>query len=816
MSLQPGPSSHDPMGQKDALLDHRFRLDEFVGEGPIHKAFTAQDILENRRVCIKVPKPRFRGNQGFNIRYRRDLLEAMLKKNPGWVVPLLVGEHEDTPFQVLPILDGQSICQWYQGDRRNEKALLHAIKSVLSTLGQLSDSFSKIHGALKPSNIFVTSNQELLLTDLVATGRLEDHFADKTQVGLPIYHSPEQLAGERADIRSDIYSLGLVLYETLAQRHPFLEQDERSGVSRSPERLLSSLLDQLRTRPEPPSGFREDVPRWADRFVSHCLHPHPKDRFQSTEAALEWLRHHTEKKAEKSAENRPLPPAGREAEMGYLSSLLSSLADGPEPGCMVRIEGPLGSGKSRCVNWLVDLARTQGVRVVKVENTPESGLHLQSVVNALASNSRSSSKSESEPPESRPVVEPLIEAALEKPILMVLEEVEKADETLTELLRELHTVITDLPVLVLLVTENDEFRTQVTKDFLEEVEHCLKLAPLGRRAIGNLIEERAWAPPSNGILGWVNKVSEGNPLCARLLVEYLQENKFIGEGLELEWTGSPPTERPSLNDLVVRKLDRLSPTSKSILETATGLGDPFNLSTLQAITYHDEDEVDEAIGEAVSVDLLEIYGGRSPTAYRWTHPLFSHTLGRDLPPRRRQRIHRLAAAFYLRGEPEAAKMAYHFLLAGDVPELFYWGALAIEAAKRLGRRGECNYWMNVLLTRVEPSEWVGPDLDRALEEVSRDQSYLLDLQTWCHWFRTLSGREQPKLVGPEQPLWLAQHYFCSTLDWPQWSQEVRELLPKLGESIEKPKTALRYLRAVALLDGEWRRRGKDREPYPGS
>jgi serine/threonine protein kinase len=817
------PDTSDPLSREGLILDHRFRLDRYLGAGSVHTVFAARDLLEDQAVCVKLPRKELRGNPGFTLRYRRDVTNVMMHRSPGWVTPLLLAEHDGAPFQVLPLIYGQTLPQWYKESGRDHEALLEIVKIALYHLAQMHRMTGRIHGSIKPENLLVTLSGEAVFCDLVATGRLEDQFAEKARTGEPVYFSPEQLVGERAGPPCDIYSLGLVLYTTLASRHPFGGPVEGDALSRSPglghpERLLASMLSQLQERPAAASSFREDVPRWADRFLARCLLPRPEDRFAAPEDALDWLRHHARKADPPSSEHRPLPPAGREQEMSFLMECLEDVLKDPPAGNIIRLHGAPGVGKTRCTEWLKEQARRHDVRIVDVQQTPESGLHLQSVATALRSSVPPEARPAAEEPvEARPVVEHLIEAALEGPVLLLLDDMTQADETLMRLLDELTSVLGDLPVLVVLSEDGSTFRTAAVQEFMESLDHVLILTPLDRRAVANLIEERAWSPPSANLAAWVHRVSEGNALAARLLVDYLLANGHLKDEITLDWAKSPSSERPDLCTLLAWKLGRVSASARALLETGAVLGDPFNLSTLQAITYRDPEEVDAAISEAVKAEILEVGARAGATTYRWAHPLLRQTLWQSLAPRRRQRIHRLAAAFYSRGEPEPAKLAYHFLQSGDTRELLVWGIQAVERARRLGRRGEGNYWLNVLLDRIDPARWLGPSLEKARQDNARDQSEMWDLDTWSRWLRALAGRAAAEYDSLDL---CDLHYAVQVLldapwPWPAWRRGVVAVVAEIGERTRRDAEALApYRKALALLRGEWFVRAGSGEPFP--
>lgn len=794
------PNTLDQLG---TLVDQRFRLLELLGTGPLHQVYRAKDESEGGEVCLKIPRPRFRSNDGFATRYRRDLLNIMNLSDSNWVVPNLLVEHEGVPLQVLPLMAGHPLPQWFELTGRKEGRLLVVITRAVKALQRLQRVGRRIHGTIKPSNLYVDDGDEPLFLDLAATGRLEDHFTEKARSGQPIYCSPEQLSGERADAGSDLYSLGLVLYQAFTGKHPFFGTGPEN-LDPSPEHLLISLLSQLQSRPVPPSSLRDDVPAWADRFLARCLHPNPRERFSSYQEALDWLQNHTKQDLDVSIEQRTLPPAGRELEMQFLHDQLEDIVKG-EGGSIVRLRGDSGSGKTRCLEWLVERAEGLGLKVVSVEPTPESGLHLQSVLAELSRDFPEVVQ------ESRPVVESLLSIAMEEALFLVIRDVQQADDTLVEFLKELNTVLSDVPLLLLLVEEEDStFRSSEMLSFVRELEQSFRIGPLDRRAIAHLIEEKCWTPPSGSVASWVHKVSLGNGLHATLLVDFLMQNDYVSEAVELAWKSSPPTERPTLQEAIIWKLAGLSVLARTILEAAAVLGHTFRLGTLNAINYRSEEEADQALGEAVSKGILELIWEHKATSYRWKHPKFRLAMLADIHPRRKQRIHRLAAAFYSRGQSEPAKMAYHFLQAGDTPELFYWGSRAVERAWEQKRRGECNFWMNVLLTRVPEHEWLGPDIHRTRSLVSRDQITAVDLTDWSQWLRTLSGRA----VEPDDaktPLLQAQRALSSSLSWQDWKVRVLAIAQELKNSTESPED---QKRALGLLGREWQIRSGGGEPFP--
>lgn len=796
--------SSNSLDQLGALIDDRYRLEGFLGSGPVHRAYAAFDTFDGARVCLKIPRPKFRQNEGFATRYRRDLLEAMRFKDRSWIVPQLLIEHDGVPLQVLPLLKSEPLFRWLEKIGRKEDRLLLVLVRTIKALGRLHRMDGRIHGSLKPTNLVVTEQDEPLLLDLAATGRLEDHFAEKAQSGQPVYCSPEQLAGERADSSSDLYSLGLVLYHALTGHHPYFGSTATEERARTPERLLTALLNQLRDAPFAPSALADQVPLWADRFLDRCLNPNPQQRFADHQEALTWLQSHTKQSQDLSAEQRTLPPAGREPEMKFLSEHLEQLYGEERTGCLIRLHGPLGVGKTRCQEWLIDQASERSVKAIVVEPTPESGLHLQSVMGELAQEWPEIAASE------RPVVESLLAIASEEPILLVIRDIQQADDTLVEFLKELETVVGEVALMLLLVDEESAFQSTRMKEFVERIGESLRLQPLDKRAIANLIEEKCWMAPAAVLSSWVYKVSAGNALHATLLVGFLQDNGYLAEGVELGWASTPPTERPTLEETLIWKLGDLSVLGRTVLETSAVLGNPFRWDTLKAITYRSVTEIDEALGEGVSKGLLEVGASGEEISYRWKHSKFRQALLKSIHPRRKQRTHRLAAAYYARGHADPTRVAHHFLQAGDTREVFYYGSKAARRAFDQGRRGECNFWLNVMLSRVPKEEWLGPEVERAREEAARDQVEADDLDLWCQWFRTLSGHP-PGPGDSLDPLLQAQRALHSSYSWSLWKEKAQAIAGELQRARNKSES---NSRALIFLEVEWKSRAPQGELFP--
>lgn len=795
-------SESNAFGYENQILDNRFRIDSFLGAGGVHRAFAAWDLLEQRKVCLKLPHHSLIQHEGFQSRYRQAVLKMMTHPSQGWLLPIALGEHDGIPFQALPFIEGRTLMQWYKTQNKSSGSLLRLIKTALSSLERLHQTHARIHGALKPDNFIITEDNEPIFCGLTTPSRLEDRFTEKISRGEPFYFSPEQLVGERAGPPSDLYSLALIIYEALTGKHAFSLASPTTSQLGATERLLSSLLSQLHGNPPSASSVNDEVPRWAERFLERCLRPRPEDRFSSASEALSWIRSRTTEAS--SYTNRACTPIGREQEMEFLLECLDEIAKDQPKGNFIRLHGIPGIGKTRCTNWLREQAKVRGIRVVEVRREPESSLHAQLLISAL-NHARPTAIPKAYVSKGRPASLELIDAAVKGPLLVMIDELTEADDTLIKLLEEAKAATTNLPLMVVLSEDGSIPRTLATTEFLESLDHLLILTPLDRRSIANLIEESSWVPPSANLAGWVHAVSQGHSLTAKILIEYLQCEGLLKEDATLDWATSPSTARPSLDELLGWKISRLQPASKALLENAAVLGDPFNLATLQALTYRSLEEVDEAIDEAIKLEILQPAHQDKNEAYSWYHPLYRQALLDALPLRRQVRVHRLAAAFYSQGEPEPAKLAYHFLGSKDSWELCDWGTRAAIRARHQGLESECNYWLNVVLKEIDTTDWLGPDLKTT------------EIELWRNWLEAYFGQAQLKTntLTTGDPMYLAQLALRAYWPWEIWRDRVRSLVVRVQKLLQEKKTEReRYEKALALLNRQWLERSTRGEPFP--
>jgi Tol biopolymer transport system component len=257
-----------------------------IGAGGMGEVYRARDQRLSRDVAIKVLPPSFLGEPDRLSRFEREARAAGQLNHPNILVVYDIGTHEGAPYVVEELLEGETLRQKLAG------AALPARKAI-DYAGQIAQGLAAahqkgiVHRDLKPENLFVTHDGRLKILDfglakVMVPGDSRPSASPMTEaptevetgagvvMGTVGYMSPEQVRGQAADHRSDIFSFGCVLYEMISGRRAF---QRGSSVE-----TMSAILKE-----EPPevSSTRHDLPAGLERIVQHCLEKSPDERFQS-------------------------------------------------------------------------------------------------------------------------------------------------------------------------------------------------------------------------------------------------------------------------------------------------------------------------------------------------------------------------------------------------------------------------------------------------------------------------------------------------------------------------------------------------------
>jgi serine/threonine-protein kinase len=267
------------------------RLDDYELEGIVATSgmatvFRAKDLRTGKQVAIKVPHPEIESDPVMYDRFSREEEIGTRIDHPG-VMKVFANPDRSQVYMVMEWLDGRLLRQIL-----NEEKKLPVERAVGITLGiaealEHVHTHGVVHRDLKPENIMVSANDEIHLIDFGIAGsagarRLTfAHFSQS--MGTPDYISPEQVRGKRGDARSDVYALGVMLYEMLTGSVPF------SGPN-----PFAVMNDRLLNQPVPPRQLDASITPQMQEIVYRALEREPKNRYASAREMAYDLTHQDE------------------------------------------------------------------------------------------------------------------------------------------------------------------------------------------------------------------------------------------------------------------------------------------------------------------------------------------------------------------------------------------------------------------------------------------------------------------------------------------------------------------------------------------
>jgi beta-lactam-binding protein with PASTA domain len=237
--------------------------------------YRAQDTLLNRAVALKILYPELSEDPLFVERFRREAQAAANLSHPNIVPVFDWGEDGETYFIVMELVEGTSLAELLRGGATLSGARsAQIVAQVAAALGYAHRS-GVVHRDVKPGNILITRDGQVKVTDfgIAQAVSSEDHLAEAGSVmGTATYFSPEQAEGAAVDGRSDVYSLGIVLYEMLVGRPPFIGD---TPVEVSSQHVHNAV--------PPLSQFSSTVPHDLEAIVMEALSKSPSNRYQTAD-----------------------------------------------------------------------------------------------------------------------------------------------------------------------------------------------------------------------------------------------------------------------------------------------------------------------------------------------------------------------------------------------------------------------------------------------------------------------------------------------------------------------------------------------------
>ncbi|HEX5703247.1 MAG TPA: protein kinase [Pyrinomonadaceae bacterium] len=749
------------------VLRGRYRLDSQIGRGGMGVVYRATDLELQRPVAVKVISE----NSSADGRERliREARAAAALNHPHIVSVYDVGEVNGLPFFVMELVDGSSLSRTPPTD------LSRIVEIGLQICAALEHAHMNkiVHRDLKPDNLLMsTTGQSVKLADLglALPGQAARISHAGLVLGTPSYMAPEQALGQAVDARTDLYALGVVLYELTTGRLPFTGDD-----------ALTVLSQHVHAPPVPPRVLRSELPRELELLILRLLEKNPDLRFQTAADTAAALRRSFDQPAidEEAAPAVAILDAlsrgrlvGRASELSEVRQLWQRALDGH--GHAVLLSGEPGAGKTRLAREVTIQAAVDGavvltggcyeyeattpylpfveafrrwvreekddakLRTILGDNAPQIAKLAPEIETRLGP---FAARIELSPQEERllffdAVVQVLCNLARRKGLLFYADDLHWADRGTLWLMGHLLRNLREERALIVgcyRETELDRAHPLARSLVDWNRERLVTRITLRRFGVQETNEQLSALLGENVSADFgeaVQRETEGNPFFVEEVLKALIEQGSVRRESG-RWKRCDVGELvipQSVKETIGNRLDRVGDQTNDVLRIAAVLGKTFSFDELQAAAENiSEDTLLDALDESTTAQLINTAGNDS---FTFTHDKIREVLYEEMNPIRRRRLHRHAAEGLerrgtvcegeRRGVPTACaveRLAYHYIQAGDYEQGLRFAKQAAVAAEKVfaidevvasyGRARDCAEALGLVEEQLELEEAIG-------------------------------------------------------------------------------------------------------------
>ena len=761
------------------FADERFEIKGYINEGARKRVHLAYDNVLDREVAIALIK-----TEGLDADSRARMIReyqatGRLGSHQNIVTVYDVDDQDPQPYIVYELMEGdvEKLIEKAPDHRLPIEQVVEIAQSVCRGL-EFAHAKGVIHRDLKPENIGLNADGVVKIGDF-GLALMEDQTRltqSGTMMGTVSYSPPEQALGGEVTVRSDLYSLGAMIYEMVTGRPPFIGDDS-----------VAVIGQHINNPPVNPSFHRPDLPPALEDITIRLLEKDPQKRPASAADVLKALKSIKTGEIQEAPEGEAAPDispiyrrvfVGREKELKQLKDAFDNACSGN--GSLAMVVGEPGIGKTALCEELRTYVGIRGGRTLVghcyeegsfsfpyqafveamrsyvLDRDPDDlrkvlgngATHVGRIVSEVRDSLHIELPEPARPEEERyrlmqSVSEFLSQAASIEPMLIVLEDLHDADKETLDMLAFVSRQLSDARMLIVGNYRDVEVdRAHPLSKALAELRRatsCNRVLLRGLNADG---VQRMLAAITGQDMPWsvaedVYQSTEGNPLFVQEVIRHLVEDGQIRRE-EGQWRGLKQSDilmriPEGLRDVIGRRLSLLSPACNHLLSTAAVIGREFQLPVLSGVVDVSEDSLLSALEEAkASAVVEELASVAGAVVYRFTHAFFRQTLYEEMIAPRRNRLHQqvalvLESQYANRLEDHAAELAEHFSHSTDPLDLeraVSYGEMAAARALNVLAFGEA---VRLLERSLQVQEVLNP------EDKAKQYDLLMDLCESLLW-----------------------------------------------------------------------------------
>ena len=644
------------MFKTGTILDKRYQIQAHLGTGGMGEVYRVLDLEQDQECALKILNTMM-DQKAVHRRFHREFQVLSRLQHPRLVRTHTWGFAEERPYFTMEYLPGKTLEKII-----TDQALLARFRAsyFFTFVQQIAEGLAyiyaqgAIHRDLKPSNIMVLETEDGIETTILDLGLAKFrhlHSVSITQTGAAMgtaeYMSPEQGKGLWVDHRSDLYSLGVILYEMLTGIPPFSGQNP-----------VSVILKHIRESPPPMSEVNIAVPLQTQQVVLKLLAKEPVDRYQSAEELVRALPSEVVLSGD---EQRDMPVkvmrpqfVGRESEMKTLRAMLRDVQAGEQR--VVLVSGEVGVGKSRLVEELLGDALIHDFLCLKGAGQEEGGQIYGALIDAfrqVKTTDLVGKVPDSLETDKFSVMEHWLQVLKslrqKQPIVLCLEDIQWLDELTLEFLQYVLRDPEPCPFLLCLTCQGSN-RESIPKE-IENFIHSNELVEATRIQLGDLPREESGylaasmlgerSIPSDA-LQTLFRETGGQPVFVVEAVRALVNADVVRQGVSGHWQWEAFSETllsDDFSEVLYRRVATLSDVQLRVLEYSCVFLSDFSFELLAEIWRGDELELLDVLDDLIAEGLLEAFG-EAEDRYRFSQDLCRRAIYDRMQDVRRRLLHR--------------------------------------------------------------------------------------------------------------------------------------------------------------------------------